>query len=140
MTADEFGENRCGRNGYESSFHRYVSFLEPDSGKTASFIFICSPAAPLKGRWNGAVQIPQPCSEFETRNDVLGIDVRAFLSSYSFYFFFNIGGTSTTAILFIYFLESDWNSSIIFTLLHARIRMCLRFHLYSVGVCTLIFL
>lgn len=55
MTTDEFEENRCGRNGCESSFHWYVSFLEQDSGKTTSFIFICSPAAPLKRRWNGAV-------------------------------------------------------------------------------------
>jgi hypothetical protein len=55
MAQDEFGENRCGRNACESSFHRYVSFLEPDCGKTASFILISSTAAPFKGRWNGAV-------------------------------------------------------------------------------------
>ena len=64
-----------------------------------------------------------------TRNDVLGIDVRAFLSSY---YFFNPGSTSTTVILYIYFLESDWNSVILSTLLLVRIRICLRFHLHSV--------
>jgi hypothetical protein len=61
-------------------------------------------------------------------------DRRARISEFLFFFFFNIGGTSSTVTLFIYFQESDWNSSILLTLCSLEFR-CVYVFIYILLEC-----
>jgi len=49
--------------------------------------------------------------------------------------FFNIGGTSTTVILFICFLESDWNPSILLIFFYSLDFECVYVFIYILLEC-----